>query len=59
MSRIEDTYVRCAEMLDDESTPSKMTIPEAIEFWEGIIAEAQGRLDALAEDIKEQEPDDE
>lgn len=59
MSRIEDAYVRCAEMLAAESTPSKMTIPEAVEFWEGIIAEAQGRLDALEEDLKEQEAEDE
>jgi hypothetical protein len=56
MSRIDDAIERCSDQLDRESEPSKMSIQEAIDFWEGIIAEAQGRLDALRADLENAEP---
>ena len=47
MSKIDEAIERCVEALDAESIPSKMSIQEAIDFWEGIAAEVEGRIDAL------------
>lgn len=52
MSKVETAIEDCAELLDRACAPEKMSVEEAIEFWEGIAAEAEARLDALHEDSK-------